>query len=140
MRVLLRTVLKVSSRKTIQFSHMGVLNYWSRDLPGKFQTNQLQYLRNYPELLLQKNWKKFVVTWVKRKNMRHNLKKTELRLYIRFMHFWRSFEHGYHACPYGSWASKINQKVGPLRGPFGSTIISKKCSWKFRAWTVNTLP
>ena len=32
-----------------------------------------------------------------------------------------------HAHPYGSGVSKPNQKVDPLGGPFGYTIISKSC-------------
>ena len=40
-------------------------------------------------------------------------------------HFWQGNGRGHHSRPKWSGASKPNQKVGPLGGPFGPTIISK---------------
>ena len=54
---------------------------------------------------------------------------------IFYGHFGRENEGGHHTHLYGSWASKPNQKGCPLRGLFGSTVISKKDFRKFKAWT-----
>ena len=43
-----------------------------------------------------------------------------------------------HAHPYGSGVSKPNQKVDPLGGSFGYTIISKPCFRFF--WGTNQPP
>ena len=38
-------------------------------------------------------------------------------------HFWRENGRGYHSRPYLSGASKPDQKVGPLGGPFGPNHV-----------------
>ena len=55
-------------------------------------------------------------------------------------HFWRENGCGHHACPLWFKASKPDQKVGPLDGPFGSTAISKLCCRNFQCWLVNPRP
>ena len=40
---------------------------------------------------------------------------------------------GHHASPWCSGSSKLNQKVGPLGGLFGSTVILNSCFQKIQA-------
>ena len=46
---------------------------------------------------------------------------------IFFGHFWLENGRGHHARPKWSKASKPDQKVGPMGGPFGPTAIPKSC-------------
>ena len=58
---------------------------------------------------------------------------------ISFLIFWATFggkmgvASVHHAHPLWSGASKPDQKVGPLGGPFGSTAILKSCFRNFQA-------
>ena len=49
------------------------------------------------------------------------------------INFWRKNGRGHHAGAEGSRVSRPDQKVGPLDGTFGSTVISKNVFNKSRA-------
>ena len=53
--------------------------------------------------------------------------------FLKISYFWRENGRGRHSGAKVSGASRPNQKVGPMGGPFGPTINSKTYFQKFRA-------
>ena len=52
--------------------------------------------------------------------------------FLKEIFFWRENWRGRHGGAKGSGTSRPDQKVGPVDGPFGSTVISKTCFQNFR--------